>query len=138
MIIDATNSILGRMSTVVAKKLLMGEKVDIVNSEKAVVTGRREVVLAKFKRKKDMGAPLKGPHYPKMPDRIVRRTVRGMLPWSKDRGRKAFKRVMCYIGVPEEFKNQKIEKIAEADVSKSNCIDYVSIEEISKILGAER
>jgi large subunit ribosomal protein L13 len=137
MIIDATNSILGRLATVAAKKALLGEKVDIVNSEKAVVTGSRDVVLARFKQKKDMGATLKGPHYPKMPDRIVRRTIRGMLPFSRDRGQKAFKRIMCYIGVPEEFKTQKIEKIAEADVSDSNCIDYVSIEEISKILGAK-
>ena len=130
MIIDAENAILGRMCTVAAKRLLLGEKIDILNCEKAVVTGSRADVLAKFKAKKDKGIPLKGPYYPRMPDRIVRRTVRGMLPWKRARGKEAYKRVMCYIGVPDEFKGQKMEKITEADVSKMPSLKYVTISDI--------
>ena len=37
MIIDAKNLVLGRMATVVAKEALLGEKIDIINCEKAVV-----------------------------------------------------------------------------------------------------
>ncbi|HLC98800.1 MAG TPA: 50S ribosomal protein L13 [Candidatus Nanoarchaeia archaeon] len=136
MIIDATDAIVGRMATVAAKKALLGEKVDIVNCERAVVTGNRDQIMARFKQKKDFGAPLKGPYYSRMPDRMVRRVVRGMLPFKNDRGRKAFGRVMCYIGVPENLKSQKIEKIKEADVSKMPSLKYVYIDEISRFLGA--
>lgn len=137
MIIDATDAILGRIATVAAKKALLGEKVDIVNCEKAVVTGSRDQILARFKQKKDFGIPLKGPYYPRMPDRMVRRAVRGMLPFKKEKGRKAFDRVMCYIGVPDKMKDQKAEKIKEADVSKMPSLKYVYIKDISKHLGAK-
>ncbi|MBD3313223.1 50S ribosomal protein L13 [Candidatus Woesearchaeota archaeon] len=137
MIIDATDAILGRMATVAAKKALLGEKIDIVNCEKAVVTGSKERILERFKQKRDMGIPLKGPYFPRMPDRIVRRTVRGMLPYKKDKGRKAFQNVMCYIGVPENLKEQKIEKIAEADVSKMPSLKYIYIKDVSRFLGAK-
>ncbi|PIN86448.1 50S ribosomal protein L13 [Candidatus Woesearchaeota archaeon CG10_big_fil_rev_8_21_14_0_10_44_13] len=137
MIIDATNLILGRLATISAKKVLLGEKVDIVNCEKAVVTGNRAMILSQFKRKVDLGIPLKGPYYPRMPDRIIRRTVRGMLPWKRTRGKEAFKRVMCYIGVPDEFKDKKIETIKEANVSKMPNLKYITVGEISKSIGGK-
>ncbi|MFO8016382.1 MAG: 50S ribosomal protein L13 [Candidatus Woesearchaeota archaeon] len=137
MIIDATNLVLGRLATAAAKKALAGEKVDIVNSEKAVITGTPELTYRRFKEKRDRGIPLKGPYYPRMPDRIVRRTVRGMLPWDKTRGRQAFKNVMCYIGVPESLKNEKTETIREADISKVPNLKYTTVEHISKLLGAK-
>ena len=137
MIIDATDAILGRIATVVAKKALLGEKIDIVNCENAVITGSKERILERFKQKRDMGIPLKGPYFPRMPDRIVRRTVRGMLPYKKDKGRKAFQNVMCYIGVPENLKEQKTEKITEADVSKMPSLKYIYIKDVSRFLGAK-
>ncbi|MFC1754009.1 50S ribosomal protein L13 [Thermoproteota archaeon] len=137
MIIDATDSIIGRIATVAAKKALLGEKVNIVNCEKAVVTGSKENVFARFKQKRNMGVPLKGPYRPRMPDRMVRRIVRGMLPYKKDKGRQAFNKVMCYIGVPENLKSQSLDKIKEADVSKMPSLKYVYIKDISKFLGAK-
>ncbi len=137
MIIDATDLILGRMATIVAKKAMMGEKVDIVNCEKAVVTGNRKSVQDSYKQKQDRGIPLKGPYFPRMPDRIVRRTVRGMLPYKKHKGSEAFKRVMCYIGVPESFKDKKLETISEANASKLQNTRYVKLGDICKVLGAK-
>ena len=109
MIIDATDLILGRLAAFAAKKALLGEKVDVINCEKAIITGNPKTTFAHFKRKFDMGAPLKGPYYPRMPDRIVRRVIRGMLPIRKTRGREAFDNVMCYIGVPEKLKDKTSE-----------------------------
>lgn len=137
MIIDANNLILGRLATFAAKKALLGEKVDVVNCEKAVVTGNRSMILAQFKRKVDLGIPLKGPYYPRMPDRMVRRTIRGMLPWKKSRGKEAFKRVMCYISIPDEFKDRKIETIKEANISKMPNLKYITVGEISKHIGGK-
>lgn len=137
MIIDATNLILGRLATFAAKKALLGEKVDIVNCEKAVITGDPETTFAKFKQRRDRGIPLKGPYYPRMPDRIVRRAVRGMLPYKKSKGRDAFGRVMCYIDVPENLKDKKAETIKEAHISKVPSLKYTTVGEISGLLGAK-
>lgn len=138
MIIDATDLILGRMAAFAAKKSLLGERVDIVNCEKAVISGNKRFIFGKYKHKYELGRnPYKGPFYPKMPDSIVRRTIRGMLPWKNKRGREAYKRVMCYIGVPERFKNQKFEELKEAHVSKLPHLKFTRILELSKQLGAK-
>ncbi|MCX8147549.1 MAG: 50S ribosomal protein L13 [Candidatus Woesearchaeota archaeon] len=137
MIINAENLIVGRIATAAAKKALLGENVDIVNCEKAVIVGNRKQILEKFKQRADRGAPLKGPYYPRMPDRLLRRIIRGMLPFKTKRGKEAFKRIMCHMGVPEQFRNIKTETISKADVSKKQTLDYVTIEEISRFMGAK-
>lgn len=137
MIIDATNLILGRLATFAAKKALLGEKVDVINCEKAIVTGDPATTLAKFKQKADRGAPLKGPYFPKTSDRIVRRVIRGMLPIRKSRGRDAFDRVMCYVGVPVQLRDKKSETIKNADVSKVPSLKYTTMRDISKHLGGK-
>lgn len=137
MIINAENLILGRLASYAAKRALLGEKVEIVNCEKAVVTGNRQDVLNKYKRKRKMGDTFKGPFFSRLPDRLVRRTIRSMLPYKKDKGSKAFKRVMCYISVPDKFKDKNLETIKEANIKKARNLKYVYIKEISKELGAK-
>jgi len=135
MIINASDMILGRLASYVAKKALLGEKVDVVNCEKAVLTGNRKSVLADYKRRNERGSrPTKGPFMPKMPDRFVRRCIRGMLPYKQEKGIKAFKRVMCYIEIPDEFKDKQIETIDDFNVSKVPSLKYVYIGEICKLM----
>ncbi len=137
MIIDAENLILGRLGTYAAKKALMGEKIDIVNCEKAVVVGRKEDVLERYNRRQNRRTPFKGPHLSKMPDRFVRRSIRGMLPWGKNRGRVAFKSIMCWIGVPEQFKKEKIEKLEKINVLNTRNIKFLEVGAICKWLGGK-
>lgn len=137
MIIDATDLILGRMASKIAKLSLLGEKIEVVNCEKAVITGEKSYLLRRYKQRKDRGIPLKGPYFPRMPDRIVRRTIRGMLPYKQGRGKEAFKNVMCHIGIPDELKDKKAETIKEANISKVPSLRYLSVGEISKVLGAK-
>jgi large subunit ribosomal protein L13 len=137
MIIDATNLIVGRIATIVAKKALLGEKIDIINCENAVLTGSKKQILEKFKQRRDRGVPLQGPYYPRMPDMLVKRMIRGMLPWKRNRGRVAFKNIKCYIGVPEELKDKEATTIEEANISKVPSLKYVHIKNISKFLGAK-
>jgi len=133
MIIDASDMILGRLATYIAKKALLGEKVDIVNCEKAVITGNKQSVFEKYKKRNERGSrPTKGPFIPKMPDRFVRRCIRGMLPYKQEKGINAFKRVMCYIGMPDEFKDKKIEVIQDCNVSKVPSLKYVYVDEICR------
>ena len=137
MIVDATDLIVGRMSAVIAKKALLGEKIDVVNCEKAVVTGSRAAVLDKFEQKRNRKTIRKGPYVSRMPDRFVRRIIRGMLPYKKEKGEVAFDRIMCYIGVPKEFEGKKFETVDLANVNKREVIKFMTVNEICKSLGAK-
>lgn len=138
IIIDAKNLIVGRFATVAAKQALLGNEIAIVNCEQAYITGTPTHVFAEFRRKRAMGAWATGPFYHRQPDRLVRRIIRGMLPHKQEKGKSAYQRIMCYIGVPHEFKNQKMETIENAQISNVPNLKYVSVGEISKLLGAKR
>ncbi|ASJ00138.1 50S ribosomal protein L13 [Thermococcus gorgonarius] len=139
-IINAEGLILGRLASKVAKMLLEGEEVVIVNAEKAIITGNREDIFAKYKQRTELRTrtnPRRGPFYPKRSDEIVRRTIRGMLPWKTDRGRKAFKRLKVYVGVPKEFEGKEFETISEAHMSRLATPKYVTVGEVAKFLGGK-
>ena len=139
MSIDATDLIMGRLAAFAAKKALLGEKIDIVNCEKAVITGNKYNIYEKYKRKFDLGRnPYKGPFFPRASDRLIKRAVRGMLPYKKEKGEKAYKSIMCYVGVPENFKGQNLETLPKANVSKLNNYKYITVGELSKHLGSKR
>lgn len=135
MIVNAENLILGRMAAIVAKKALQGEKVDLVNIEKAVVTGKPAVTLEKYKQKFQRGYTTTGPYFPKHPEKLVRRTIRGMLPYKQEKGKKAFKNIRCYIGIPEEFKGKKAETLEKANVKNIKKTKYITVKQISQSQG---
>jgi len=137
--IDAENAILGRLCTEVAKYLLEGHAVNILNCEKAIISGKKHSVLSEYRemqKKHTHTNPRRGPFHPKRPDRLVRRTVRGMLPWKKSRGREAYHRLLTYIGVPKEFAKQEIIKPKFADADKLTC-KKITIGELCKEFGWE-
>lgn len=135
-LIDATNCVLGRLAAFTAKELLKGETIVILNAEKAFVSGSKDFIVKEYKRKRELGTERKGPFYPRMPDRILKRAVRGMLPYQKPNGRSAYKRLKVYIGTPIEFKN---EPISEIDMNKFifKGIKGMRLEELSGYLGFE-
>ncbi|MEK6903322.1 MAG: 50S ribosomal protein L13 [Nanoarchaeota archaeon] len=135
MIIDATDLIVGRLGAFVAKKALLGESIDIINAEKAVITGGKNNVVAHYKHERDRGHPYKGPYLPVKEDRFVRRMIRGMLPYKNEKGASAFKRIRCYTGVPEDLKDKKGESIQTAHVSKMQNLKYMTVKEICHLLG---
>ena len=136
MIINAENLVLGRLSTIVAKKAILGESIDIVNAEKVVIIGRKEDVLQRYKTKRSRGETLHGPYFPRTPDKLVRRTIRGMIPYKQGKGKEAFKRIKCHIGIPEDLKDKKIETIENAKLSPQQ-MRYITLKELTKYLGAK-
>jgi large subunit ribosomal protein L13 len=132
IVIDATNLILGRFATYAAKQALLGNEVRIINVEKAIISGARARTIADFKRDRQMGVHTKGPFVPRMADRFVRRVVRGMLPYKQPKGADALKRVMCYKGCPEEFKDIKVFDLAHCSVDKLPTLKYITVEEALK------
>ena len=136
-IYDAENQILGRFSSVIAKELLRGEKVIIVNSEKTVLSGNPKSKAEFYFHRIKRGDPIHGPFFPKRPNDILRRTIRGMLPWDRTRGREAFRNLKAYVGVPDEYKGKNFEKISVADASRLK-VKYMTLEEISTALGVSK
>ena len=133
-VIDASGAVLGRMASIVAKRLLNGEEIAIVNSEKAIITGDEQSIKEEYKNKREIGTQRKGPFFPRMPHLIVKRTVRGMLPYQQPKGRQALKRLKCYIGVPEEYKDAEKERVG---LPEKKPYKYMTIEELSRYLGAK-
>jgi large subunit ribosomal protein L13 len=137
MIVDASNLLLGRLATSVAKKALIGEKIDIINCENAVISGKKKMIIARYKQQKERGEHSHGPFFQSMPDRFVRRTIRGMLPYKTPKGRDAFKRIMCHIGTPTEFKDGKKIEIKEADAQKLPILSSITVGEVCSLLGGK-
>jgi len=133
-IIDAEGLILGRMASIVAKRLLENENIIIANAEKAVLSGKKKSRLKEVKKFLEVGHPKKGPFHYRRPDRIVRKTVRGMLPFKQPKGKQAFKRLRVSIGIPEGFKKQKMETLAEASAEKLTC-PYLTLGQLAKEIG---
>ena len=139
MIINGEGHILGRLASVVSKKLLEGEEVTVLNAEKMLITGSKEWAYSKYKQRIDRASisnPRRmGPKYPRRPDDIFRRTVRGMLPYKKSKGREAFKGLKAYVGIPREFKDEEMIEIPDAKAG--NIKKGMELGEISELLGAK-
>ncbi len=134
--IDATDLIVGRMGTYAAKQALLGHSVNILNCEKAIMTGGKTFNVEKYRYLiKETGQPQKGPFLSRLPDRFVRRQIRGMLPHKKPRGNAAWKRILCYQGVPLEFQKKKLETLDWANVKHKKTMKLVTIRELCKALG---
>lgn len=133
-VIDADGLILGRMSSTVAKNLLRGEQVMIVNAEKAVLSGRKKTKVNEAKEFLDVGGVGRGPFHYRRPDRIVRKAVRGMLPIRQSKGLLAYRRLHVFIGIPDNLKGQKMNTLADAQAKKLTC-PYFTVGELAKGIG---
>lgn len=128
IIIDATGGILGRIASFAAKKALLRSKVIIVNCDGALLSGRTRMVINEYGHaRRRGGTSLNGPHFPKHTEKIMKRTVRGMLSYNQQRGLNALNRVICYPNLPKEFESSK--KISlKREISRKT----ISLSEISK------
>ena len=131
--IDATNAIVGRIGAFAAKRALLGDTIKIFNCEKAIMSGSKTQVTERYYyRRNKVGQPMKGPFISRMPDRFFRRTIRGMLPYKRTKGADAYKRILCYIGIPEQFKDRKMQTVAGASASKLKSLKSITVGEVCK------
>ncbi|RMF89480.1 MAG: 50S ribosomal protein L13 [Methanobacteriota archaeon] len=141
-LIDASNLIMGRLASHAAKELLKGEKVIIINAEKCIISGSRESIFEKYAHRVERSSVINprrfGPKYPRRPDGILRRAVRGMLPWRTTTGKRAYRNLRVYIGEPEEIKGMELEKMSlpDAGAEKLKIPRYVRLGDVSRHLGA--
>ncbi|PSP27066.1 50S ribosomal protein L13 [Halobacteriales archaeon QH_2_65_14] len=133
VVVDARDCILGRVASQVAERALDGERIAVVNAERAVITGREEQIKEKFKERRGHGSD-RGPYYPKRPDRILKRSIRGMLPHKRPRGREAFENVRVYVGNP--YEDDEAEILEDTSLDRLSTIKFVSLGDVSESLGA--
>ncbi len=116
-LVNAEGLIVGRMCSKVAKRLLNGEDVIILNAEKAVFSGKKKSKVLEAHIFLEVGAPRRGPFHYRRPDRFLQKAVRGMVPYKQPKGKNAYKRLKVFMGVPLEFKNQEMITFTEASAA---------------------
>lgn len=137
IVVDATNCIAGRMCSHVSKLLLQGNRVTVVNAEKAMLSGNRYKTIELYKEHLEINSvtnPIHGPFHPRRPDTMISKMVRGMVPKRKSSGIEAFTRLRVYIGVPEEMKGAKMESFADSKITKPESY-YISMGDVAKQIG---
>ena len=136
VVVDARDCIVGRVASQVAQHALDGERVAVVNAERAVITGSEEDVMSVYRQRDAVGSD-RGPNYPKRPDRIFKRAVRGMVPYEKTRGREALGRVRVYVGNPyEDDSSVDADVLEDTSLDRLSNIKFVSLGDVSENLGA--
>jgi large subunit ribosomal protein L13 len=134
VVINAEKHILGRTSTNVAKRILNGEDVIIVNAEKAIITGNRDMIFDNYTAKYKRGKQINGPFFPKRADLIVKRTIRGMIPFKSSHGREVYRHLTVFVGVPKDLVSAKMEQVEAATNLWTD--KYVTVGEVAEHLGS--
>ena len=135
MIINGENLILGRLANYAAKAALLGEEIKIVNCEKVIVTGNKNNISEDCKHRIERGHNIAGPFYARQPDKLMRRAIRGMLPYKVARGREAYSRIMCYNQIPDALKNADLETIDSLNITRNKAGKFVTLRTVCKETG---
>jgi large subunit ribosomal protein L13 len=134
--IDAQGAVVGRLGARVAKLLLAGQSVEIINAEKAVMVGSLDVAKEKYLRRrgqKNKRNPEESPSWPRVPHLLLRRIIRGMLPYKSKRGRDAYHRLRVTVGSPPDAKASKV-----MEASAENKHGTFTLEELCLSLGGKQ
>ncbi|MEC8873914.1 MAG: 50S ribosomal protein L13 [Candidatus Thermoplasmatota archaeon] len=145
---DAKDKILGRLASQVAKEMISArrsgkqQRVIIINAEEAIVSGPRSTVLSDYRAKYKLNHPRKGPFFPRMPDMIIKRTVRGMLPYQKNSsGREALRDLRVMIGTPSNLSGDNLPDDHEwgdtSNIERKFPNKFIRLGEISSHLGVD-
>lgn len=137
IVVDATDHIAGRLSANVAKLLLKGNRVSLINCEKIMISGTRSNIIKEYRDFLKIGSilnPKHGPFHPRRPDTIMKRMIRGMLPRKKPSGVAAHKRLRTYIGSPKELGSFKKIQFEKAKITKA-AANYTSMGNLGRTVG---
>ena len=141
VVYDARDKVLGRLASTVAKELLKGKSIAVVNAEMAFMSGNKLNIAKRYRVRLNLQEkenPEHSPYWPRRPDMLVRRIIRGMLPYhKKPSGKAAYKRLKVFVGVPKELNGLKTIEVKTKN-PKSMYVGYVYIKDLSKILGYDK
>ena len=118
-LLDATDQIVGRFCSQVAKRILLGERVVIINAKDAIISGNKRNIHEKYLARLNISTatnPRRGPFWPRRPDTLMRGIIKKMLPRKKRRGKEALRRVHVYISdIPERFQ-ERYQKLVPSEI----------------------
>ena len=138
IVVDVTNHIAGRLSSHVAKLLLKGNRVSLVNCEKIMISGTRSNIIKEYREFLEINSiinPKHGPVHYRRPDTMITKMIRGMLPFDrKPSGKEAHKRLRAYIGSPKELKSLEKVQFEKAKIKKSSS-NYTTMGELGRVIG---
>ncbi|XP_002162037.1 large ribosomal subunit protein uL13 [Hydra vulgaris] len=110
VIIDAKGHLLGRLSSVIAKAILQGQRVVVVRCESINISGnfyRNKLKVLDYLRKRMNTNPSRGPYHFRAPSKRLFKAVRGMIPHKTKRGMEALNRLKVFDGVPPPYDRMK-------------------------------
>jgi large subunit ribosomal protein L13 len=137
IIVDGSNMIAGRLCSHVAKLLIKGNRVSIVNSENIMISGDRDAIIEQYRKFLEIASitnPKFGPFHPRRPDTMISRMVRGMLPKNKPSGKTSLKRLRAYLGVPNELRSKKTTQFEDAKIRRPSPY-YTTLGELGRMVG---
>jgi len=134
VVVDARDCIMGRIASQVAEAALDGDTVAVINAEGAVITGRENQIFEKYEKRVEIGDDNQY-FYPKRPDGILKRSIRGMLPHKRQRGREAFENVRVYVGNPHDKDGEVLDGTS---LDRLSNIKFVTLADVSEQLGANK
>ncbi|MDP6641291.1 MAG: 50S ribosomal protein L13 [Nitrososphaerales archaeon] len=133
VVVDAAQQVAGRMASKIAKLLIEGKHVVVLNAETSLMSGSKKNIFAEYMQRKELKSivnPINAPHRPRQPNMILNRMIRGMLPRRKPKGQNAFKRLKVHIGIPTPYRT--VEKMTFEDAKPKKPLQlYVTIGEIA-------
>jgi large subunit ribosomal protein L13 len=59
-----------------------------------------------------------------------------MVPYRRERGHDALKRIRVYVGIPKEFQGKEMETLGAASVKRLSTPQFVTLGTVSRFLGA--
>ncbi|MGI0133637.1 MAG: 50S ribosomal protein L13 [Candidatus Micrarchaeaceae archaeon] len=140
VVFDANDKILGRLASTAAKSLLNGKNVAVINAENAVISGNKATIAARYRVRlnlQEKANPEHSPYWSRRSDLLVKRIIRGMLPYNKPRGKSAYRRLRVYIGVPDDLRSVKPIEIKTKEPKKLY-VGHVKVGDLSTLLGYYR
>lgn len=132
MIIDAKDSILGRLASHAAKAALNGEQVIIVNANDIVIIGGKNDIVSRYSTDVHKGSTSKGPFYTRTTVGLVKRAIRGMVKRKSIRGMDAMRHITIYEDTPADLQGKDKEEVAKLKLDKP--MHRLKMGELSRIL----
>ena len=80
---------------------------------------------------KTLTNPRRGPFHARQPEEIVKRAVRGMLPWKKATGKEAYRRLRIYVGTPEIANPDRAIRFSHITADKLN-VRRITVGEVAR------
>lgn len=125
--INARGHILGRLATKIVSYLKQNKQIQVFDAGHILISGNRKDILEKWGMRKSLGTERKGPFYSFLLEKIVKRTVRGML--NKKKTTKLLSKLKIYRSKVPENINPKKEILVP---QKAQPYKYIFLKEIEK------